>query len=131
MAFKSLCCQFACEFFAVSSGTYVFHVPHHFDNRDCLAVVVHSNKVLQDPLPLQFFVWFGSLGGGRVGCFFFLTSNSLSHLDFIQKARWVKEVCIRPPQKVSATEVFTENFSKLLWKTVCHDEIYLRRKTFC
>lgn len=40
--------QFDCQ----TSGVYTFHVAHHFNNRCCFAMVLHSNKLLCDPPPL-------------------------------------------------------------------------------
>lgn len=107
--------QFDCElFFAASSGVHTFHDTHHFSKRCCFAVVLHSNKLLWDPLPLQ--CW-GLL-------FFPLAPNSLSHFDFRQKASGITGSRNKTPKKY-----LPQNYwQKLMWKAVNQDDVCHPRK---
>lgn len=108
--------QFDCQ----TSGVYTFHVAHHFNNRCCFAMVLHSNKLFCDPqnsLEIDLYC----LGV----CFVSLVSDSLS-FDFRQKVSGITGSRNKTPKKYLPQNYLQE----VLWKTINQDDVCHPRKQF-
>lgn len=96
---------------------YTVPVAHCFNDKCCFAVVLHSNKLRSDPLPLQF--W---------GLLFSPASNSL-RFDF---RLWCQKVSgITGSRNKTPEKYLPQNYlQKLLWKTANQEGICHPRRQF-